>query len=282
MRDKFIYRNGVVTEDGKVDLEERGFQFGDGIYEVIEVREGKLLFFAQHFARLKRSCAAIQIEHGLQEETFKAQLKELLTKNSCDDGMVYIQLTRGTYPRDHAFPQPSGAPGVYAYTVQKDFANMWSLPATAVLADDIRWLRCDIKSLNLLGSVLAKQKAAEAGADEAILHREGIVTEGSSTNVFIVKNGYLQTHPASHLILSGVTRSLVLKIAADEGIPVLEKAFTTEELFSADEVFFTATTQRIRPILSIDGTTISTEPGPVTEVLQKGMQTLLQKELQER
>jgi D-alanine transaminase len=138
---------------------------------------------------------------------------------------------------------------------------------------DIRWLRCDIKSLNLLGAVLAKQEAADQGCQEAILVRDGIVTEGSSTNIFIVKNGTLQTHPANHLILHGITRKLTLKLADELAIPVNETPFTPRELLEADECFLTSTTMEITPIVRVDGNTIGTgEPGPVTRRLQESFE----------
>ncbi|TDQ40336.1 D-amino-acid transaminase [Aureibacillus halotolerans] len=279
MRNSLIYVNGTFTEQPTIDVEERGFQFGDGIYEVVAVKAGRLLFTRDHFNRLENSCAALRIQHGFTYQTFEKAMNELVEKTHCENGMVYIQVTRGTASRNHAFPSPTTVGCCYAYTMSNASSAHALQEGKAITLADIRWLRCDIKSLNLLGSVLAKQEASESGADEAILHREGIVTEGSSTNVFVVNDGILYTHPANHLILNGITRQYVIKLAKEAGHQVVEEPFSIQFLEQADEVFITSTTQRIRPITTLNAKKLTDAPGSLTSKLQQALQATILNEL---
>lgn len=256
--------------EAAVDPQDRGYYFGDGIYEVFRIYGGKLFEREAHMTRLARSAGELRIPLPFSLERIGGLLEELLQKDPVEDGTLYLQITRGIAPRTHAFP-PEGTPSVLTGYVTELKRPLAKLKAGIRLAavPDIRWLRCDIKTLNLLGNVLAKQEASEKGADEALLHRNGTVTECSSSNVMIVKDGVIRTHPADNLILHGVTRALVLKLAEEEGLPYREEAFTLEELLTADEAFITGTTSEVTPVTAVDTRAVGDGvPGPVTRRLQ--------------
>ncbi len=267
-----LYGDRILKRDEvQIDIEDRAYQFGDGVYEVIRVYAGKPFCMQEHLERLEKSAAAIRLRLPEPVSKIRELLLRLLEVEGMRDGNLYLQVSRGVAPRNHAFPpdikaqlvaytQPSGRP-------VRELEN----GVRAITTQDIRWLRCDIKSLNLLGAVLAKQQAVERGAHEAILIRDGFVTEGSSTNIFGVKAGTLYTHPADHLILHGITRKITLDVARESGIPVREEALAEEELKQCEEVFLTSTTMEICPIVEIDGTPVGTgRPGPITRRLQEG------------
>ncbi|KMY51307.1 D-amino-acid transaminase [Peribacillus loiseleuriae] len=263
----------------KVEFEDRGYQFGDGVYEVIRVYNGKLFTSEMHLTRLIESANKISIKIPYTVEEIEAQLKELVAENEIAFGTVYMQFTRGVSPRNHPFPSTDVAPVYVAYTKEVPYNGALKPGAKAITIEDIRWLRCDIKSLNLLGNILAKQKAAETGCFEAIQHRGSTVTEGSSSNISIVVNGELKTHPATNLILNGITRQVMLKICEDLGVAYKEEAFTLEELVVADEVIMTSTTAEITPITEIDGQSIgSGEPGTVTRQIQQAFHAELERQ----
>ena len=260
----------LPKEEVRISPDDRGYYFGDGFYEVFRVYNGKLYEPEAHFARLARTSEGIRIPLPYGIEELHAKLKELIALNSLSEGTVYLQITRGSAPRAQPFPTPS-RPFLHAYTkpLERPLAAM-EAGIRAATVEDIRWLRCDYKTLNLLGNVLAKQQALDAGADEAILHRGGSVTECSASNVMIVKDGIIVTHPADNLILHGVTRAVVLRLARAAELPAEERPFTVEELREADEAFITGTTVEITPVVSVDGRTIgSGSAGPVTRRLQR-------------
>lgn len=263
--------NGTLVDRGEasVDIEDRGYQFGDGIYEVVRVYGGRLFTSEMHLKRLYSSAEKLSLHIPYTMEQLTAQLEALVAANQLHTGIVYLQFTRGVAKRKHHFPETSETTFVaYTSEVERPLEKMRK-GVKAVLAEDIRWLRCDIKSLNLLGNVLAKQKAAENGAYEAIQHRGETVTEGSSSNVFIVKDGVLLTHPATNLILNGITRQVVFGICGKEGIPFREEPFTVEDLCTADEVLITSTTSEVMPVVDIDGKPVAGgTPGTVTLKLQ--------------
>lgn len=261
--DQFLPR-----EEGKVDIEDRGYQFGDGIYEAIRVYNGRFFLLDLHMKRLERSSKELRLALPYGIDQLTRNLEVLIEKNNIIEGEVYFQITRGDAPRNHIFPQSSKSVlmGSAGNLKREDIVRPEGIKAS--LQDDIRWLRCDIKTLNLLGNVLAKQKAYENGAEEAIFHRGNIVTEGGSCNAFIVKDGILITHPADHFILNGITRIHVLDIAKRLGIPVQERTFTTSELLAADEAFITSTGVEVTPVVQVDDKFIgSGKPGPVTKRL---------------
>jgi D-alanine transaminase len=264
--------NGEFVErsNAKVDIEDRGYQFGDGIYEVIRIYNGKMFTVKEHLERFFRSAESISISLEFTIEQLAAQLQELIVKSNLKLGIIYMQATRGVAPRTHAFPAKKVPSILVAYTkeLERPLQKLEN-GVQAILVEDIRWLRCDIKSLNLLGNVLAKQKASENGCYEAIQSRGQEVTEGSSSNIFIVKNGVIYTHVSDNLILKGITKDVILNICADNGIQLEERTFTREELAAADEVFLSSTTSEVMPVIAIDGKAFNNgEPGPVTRNLQ--------------
>lgn len=260
----------IPRSEAKVDIEDRGYQFGDGIYEVIRVYGGKTFYLEDHLLRLEKSAREIRLPLPWDVQLLTERINRLVEANRLQDGTIYMQITRGAAPRNHAFPEKT-EPVLVAYTAEAPRpAAMLKDGIRTCTLQDIRWLRCDIKSLNLLGAVLAKQEALERGCKEAILVRDGTVTEGSASNVFMVKNGILYTHPANNLILHGITRAIVLKCAEETGISVKEEAFSVDSLYNADEVFITGTTVEVCPVTHIDDRKIGEgAPGPLTRRLQQ-------------
>lgn len=262
-----LYNDTFLTrEQGKVDMEDRGYQFGDGIYEALRVYNGKMFLLDLHMKRLARSARELRLTLPYDTDHLAENLDKLIKENKMENGYVYFQITRGAIARKHRFPEKTIScvlTGSVEETSQDEDLHAEGIKAS--LVDDIRWLRCDIKTLNLLGNVLANQDAFEKGADEAILHRDGVVTEGSTCNVFIVKDGTLITHPANHFILNGITRIFVLELANRLGIPVEERTYTTEELLNADEAFITSTGVRVTPVVQIDDHLVRDgKPGQIT------------------
>jgi D-alanine transaminase len=263
----------VKREEVQIDIEDRGYQFGDGVYEVIRVYHGKPFQLDEHLERLERSLNEIRLALPYPMEDFKHLLQQLLDKDPVTDGIIYLQVTRGNALRSHAFPSEAKSV-VTAYT--REMPRPTKSLAEGIgahLTNDIRWLRCDIKSLNLLGNVLAKQEALDNDCGEALFHRGDIVTEGSSSNVFIKKDGAWLTHPANHLILNGITRRFVMRLMADLEMPVKEEAFKIADLLNADEVIITSTTQEVMPVVSIDGEPVGNgEVGEWTRSLQNAFE----------
>lgn len=253
----------------RVDLEDRGYQFGDGVYEVIRFYEQKPYELDAHLRRLRDSAAAIRIPLPTTKEQLAANIDRLLKQCGCQNGIIYLQLTRGVAPRGHLFPEPA-QPVLTGYVTPVERpVDALQNGITAVTKEDIRWLRVDIKTINLLPNTLAKQEAHEAGAQEAIFVRDGFVTEGSSSNVFGIRAGICYTHPANHFILNGITRRVVLRLLDAANIPVKEEAVSKEELYDMDELFITSTVQEVCPVVRVDGRTIGNgQPGPITRQLQ--------------
>ncbi|MED1745966.1 MULTISPECIES: D-amino-acid transaminase [Brevibacillus] len=270
-----LYVDGkwVGTDELTVHPEDRGYNFGDGVYEVVRIYKGKMYQWEGHLTRLFRSAREIMLDLPWTAEELSAIAHELLAKNnitSADDATLYLQVTRGVSPRVHDIPKGI-RPVIMGFVRRKErpLADM-KKGLSAQLVEDIRWLRCDIKTLNLLGAVMVKQYAKDAGAQESILHRSGIVTECSAANVFVVKDNELYTHPANHLILNGITRLDVIALAKANGIIVHEEPFTVDFLKQADEVFATGTTVEVMPIISVDGQAVGGgKIGPVVEKLQQ-------------
>lgn len=269
--DEFIREN-----DLNISKEDRGYQFGDGIYEVIRVYGGDLFTAEQHIDRFYESAEKIKIVVPYTKDVFHKLMYDLVEMNEIETGQVYVQITRGDAIRQHHFPA-AAEPVLVAYTktVERPLELMQA-GVKAKFIEDIRWLRCDIKSLNLLGSVLAKQEAHDAGCYEAVLHRGDIVTEGSSTNMYGLKDGVLYTHPATNLILNGITRRVILELCKNLGIKVNEVAFTKEQALQMDEFFLSSTTAEIVPIIEIDGHKIAEgQPGTITKQLQQAFEANL-------
>ncbi|MBX9973395.1 D-amino-acid transaminase [Cytobacillus firmus] len=279
---EYVILNGDLIErsEAKVDIEDRGYQFGDGVYEVIRVYNGKMFTAMEHLERLLESGKKIELNIPYSSEQLKQMLAEMIERNNLELGIVYMQFSRGTSPRNHAYPGADVAPVLTAYTreTSRPVESMRN-GVKASLIEDIRWLRCDIKSLNLLGNIMAKQKAAQSGCFEAIQHRGDTVTEGSSSNIAIVKDGTLYTHPATNLILNGITRRKINEICRENGVALEESAFTKDDLLDADEVFMSSTSAEITPITEIEGKPIGNgSPGPITNKLQNLFEEAIEKQ----
>ena len=272
---RVAYVNGVYQPHGQavIHVEDRGFQFADGVYEVWSVFDGRLADFDGHLTRLKRSLTELKIDIPMSDGALSRVLNETIRRNRVRNGIVYLQVTRGTASRDHAFPR-SVAPSVVVTARTIDLSKGEALAkngAAGVTQPDIRWGRCDIKTVGLLPNVLAKQAAREKGAYECLMVDEmGLVTEGSSTNAWIVdEHGRLRTRDAQANILKGVTRTALMKLAEAEGIELEERAFTVEEAKRAREVFVTAASSFVMPLVSLDGARIGDgRPGPVATRLR--------------
>ncbi|MGN1402655.1 MAG: D-amino-acid transaminase [Bacillus sp. (in: firmicutes)] len=269
--EKIVWNGKLIDrKDVKVDIEDRGYQFGDGVYEMVRVYNGQLFTLTEHLGRLVESAAKVKIEIPYTVQQMEDMLKELVQENQLTWGTVYVQVSRGVAPRNHLFP--TGGEGITFVAnsahLDRPVQNLQN-GVKAKTVEDIRWLKCDIKSLNLLGNLLAKQEAYDRGCYEAIQHRGEIVTEGSSSNISIVKNGIVKTHNANNLILNGIVRQVMMKLGRKNGIQIEETPFTLEELFGAEEVFMTSTTAEIMPIIEVDGKRIGNgTPGELTRKLQ--------------
>lgn len=274
-----IYLNGeyVASERAALSVDDRGFLFGDGIYEGVRAIRGRLFEWGAHAARLADGLGGLRIELGADRIAALAGIGEqLVAKNglAADEAFLYIAVTRGAAPRAHHFPPPGTRPTVYASATRLvPRAELKRSGARAITFEDMRWARCDWKTLNLLGTVLARQAAVEAGAFEAILVRDGVVTEGAATTVFAVVDGALRTHPLGHRILPSVTRKVVVECAAELGIAVHETAVSAAELRRADEIFVCGTTTDVMPVVSIDGAAVASgAPGPISARLAAALE----------
>lgn len=271
-QDEFYEKENVL-----ISPDDRGYYFGDGVYEVFRVYNGRLFEAEGHYRRLEKSARDVRIPLPYSIERLDELLNRLIKVNNLAEGTVYMQITRGAAPRTHPFPKQT-EPILMAYCTEmaRPLQTM-EQGITAITADDIRWLRCDLKTLNLLPNVLAKQNALDQGVNEVILHRSGVVTECSASNLFIVSQGELRTHPADNLILHGITRAVVLRLAHEAGIPAREAAFTLDDLRSADETFITGTTTEITSVVAVDRAPVGQGvPGPVTRKLQQSFSELVQ------
>lgn len=277
---EIVYLNGkfVPYEQALIPIEDRGNLFADGIYEVVRFYGGHPFLMKAHMERLERSAAEIRLPAVDIEALTQAGL-ETVRQNGIGDGSLYIQVTRGPAPRNHAFP-PDPRPTVFmiARPLDRPAADLREQGAACITVPDIRWLRCDIKSIGLLPNVLGKQQAKEAGALEALFVRDGIVTEGTSSNVFAVKEGRIVTHPDGEHILPGITKRLVLAIAKEQGIEIVEGALKEEELEDVDELFISSTTVEVMAVVSVDGRQVGDgKPGPVTKALQAKYDELVER-----
>ena len=274
-RPAFVYLNGKIVprEQAAFDVEDRASHFGDGVYEFLRYNNGHAFEMDRHVERLRNSLAAIHIDPSIAD-TLAAASDRLLRENGLTESKAYWHISRGSAPRDHAVPRQI-APTVLILNYPVAAIDFTQPPKAirTILHDDLRWHQCWIKSLNLLPNVLAKTRAIEAGATEAILHRQGSVTEGTSSNVLIVQDGVLRTHPANHLILHGITRAIILELAGAMGLRVREEAFTIDELLGANEAFITSTTMNVTAISQVDAQLIG--HGDVGSVTHKLHQRLI-------
>jgi D-alanine transaminase len=284
---RIAYVNGryVPHRDARVHVEDRGYQFADGVYEVCTVRRGVPMEEKGHLDRLERSLREMRIEMPMGRAAFSLAMRETIRRNLVEDGIVYLQVTRGVAPRDHPFPtKPVRAAVVMTARNSKPAPAAWIEDGVkAIVVPDIRWGRRDIKTVGLLPNCMAKQAARERGAYEAILvDADGVVTEGSSTNVWIVtEGGALVTRPPSNEILNGVTRLEIIKLAAEEGVRFEERAFTLEELRRAREVFVTSASSFVMPVTEVDDRPVANgKPGGISTKLRAAYLRHMEKQAQ--
>ncbi|MEW2921784.1 aminotransferase class IV [Muricauda sp. ANG21] len=272
-----IFLNGKVISgvDAAISVFDRGFLFGDGIYEVMVQLENGLFYSDAHWQRLQQNLEKIGIGYNVAE--MEAYLNPLLMAGNLLNKpcLIYIQVTRGVAPRKHSFPKDV-PPTTMMYALPYSLPHINTKNVYAILRSDNRWLRCDIKSISLLGNVMANERAMEENAEEAVLVRDGFITEGSHTNIFFVKSGKVYTHPANQLILDGITRKIVLKLCEDLDIPVMEKAIGVDQIDGMDEAFLTGTTTQIASIAQLGDHTYHAPDtiGPVTKKLQEAFAEL--------
>jgi len=274
---RIAYVNGryLSRSEAKVSVEDRGYQFADGVYEVCEVRGGHLIDERRHMARLDRSLGELQITRPMSPAALKVVLRETVRQNRVRDGIVYVQVTRGVARRDFPFPSRDTRPSLVVTARSNDLERLEQIAAegiAVITVPDMRWQRVDIKSVALLPNVLAKQSAREQGAREAWLtDAEGRITEGASSNAWIVnRDGKLITHPLGHDILPGITRSVVIDAIKAQGLAFEERAFTLEEAYAAREAFVTSASQIVLPVVSINCRPVGNgAPGLIATALRR-------------
>ena len=274
---RIVYVNGryLPPAQAKVSVEDRAYQFADGVYEVCEVRAGRLVDERRHMARLDRSLSELRIPRPMSPAALSIVLRETVRRNRVHDGIVYVQVSRGVARRDFAFPAAGTKPSLVVSARRNDLARLEQLAAdgiAVITVPDMRWSRVDIKSVALLPNVLAKQTARESGAREAwLVDEQGRVTEGASSNAWIVgRDGKLITHPFGRDILPGITRSVVVDVLKAQGIAFEERPFTVEEAYAAREAFITSASQIVLPVVSIDGRPVGNgAPGLIATGLRR-------------
>lgn len=271
MVDGIVWLNGELTDfsSAKISLEDRGYEFGDGIYEVIRVYNQQPFALTEHLARLEDSAAGIELGLPLSAAEFAGLVHTLLERSEIPNAEVYIQVTRGAARRNHIFPE--NAKPTIVVGVRKSLETpreLWATGCRAVTLPDERWARCNLKTICLLPNVLAKNRARRAGAHEALLIRDGLLTEGTTCNVFLCHGHELITPVADNRILPGITRAVTIRIARDAGLNVIERDIKAEELFEAQEVFITSTSLELMPVVQIDDRRIGGgQPGDLNKNL---------------
>ncbi|MDV4164164.1 D-amino-acid transaminase [Rhizobium leguminosarum] len=274
---RIAYVNGryVKHSDASVHIEDRGYQFGDGVYEVCEVRHGYIVDLTRHLNRLDRSLGELRIAWPMSRAALTQVIRETLRRNHVRNGLFYMQVTRGVARRDHVFPAEGTPPSLVITAKSTDAKIIAAKNANGIKAItlvDNRWDRVDIKSVGLLPNAMARQQAKEAGAQEAIyVDGDGMVKEGAATNVWIVDpDGTLVTRPAEHGILRGITRTTLMDVAAKLGLQIAERSFSVSEMLAAREVFLTAATSICFPVVSVDGQAIANgHPGSVSQKVRE-------------
>ena len=265
----FINGTFVPMAEAKVSIEDRGFQFGDGVYEVIRTYKGRPFELKAHLTRLDRSATALDLKQPYSHDDWARHILEGISRAAYPEAKIYVQITRGVAPRDHAYSDD--ATPTVVMTVREFHPLDRSVQAAgveAITTEDIRWGRCDIKSVNLLANVLARQQVKQAQVFEAIFVNEGLVTEGAVSNVMVVQGGIVVTAPQGPRILSGITRTVVLDLARSEGLPVQERFVSQADIYEADEVFLTGTTVEVLAVIRVDGKVIGDgRPGPIAQRL---------------
>lgn len=273
-----VYLNGefMPLAEAKVSVLDRGFLFGDGIYEVIPVYGARLFRLPHHLQRLEQSLAAIGLANPLSLPQWQGLLEALVARNGGGDQSLYLQLTRGVAERDHRFPANT-PPTVFAMSSPIAVTTEAPAPSRAITATDIRWQLCHIKAITLLPNILLRQQATDAGADEAIMVREGEVTEGTASNIFVVRDGLITTPPAGQWLLPGITRDLVVELCQRHHIPCQERRIEAATLHQADEIWLTSSTREIVPVIALNGQPIANgRPGPIWQRVSRHYQAYKQ------
>ena len=269
----FLNGEFMPIDEATVPIEDRGLQFADGVYEVVATYGGQPYAMPAHLQRLERSLAELRIELDIRNYSLEGVIAEAIRRSGYADAMVYIQITRGVASRHHEFPHPPVTPTVIVTVKALEHipSEIYEAGVEVISYPDLRWKRCDIKSISLLANVLAKQQAKQAGAYEAILvDEEGRVTEGSSTSVFCVRDGVLKVPPSGPHILPSITRAVLLDVAGQTGISVAEGFYGLEDLKSSDEVMLAGTTAEALGVIQVDDVVVgSGRPGPVTQSLRE-------------
>jgi D-alanine transaminase len=275
MMNAFVNGQYLASEDACLNIEDRGSLFGDGVYEYFKVYDGKVFQLPEHLKRLRYSAGELELPVPFSDEDATLVVRTLIKNTGMNHGGIYLHLTRGTVPRAHLFPE-NCRPNYFMVAREAEPLppSLYKSGVDCVLLPDERWKRCDIKSLNLLANVLAKEKAKRMGAYDAILHSGQMVTESTSSSVLAVFDGVLTAPPAGPWILPGITRQTVLALAREIGIPVAERFFDCDELKNADEVLLTSTRIDVLPVTTVDGQPIG-GPGPVAHRLKVAMDGLL-------
>ena len=277
-----FYLNGqyVPREQALIPVEDRGFIFGDGIYEGVRYAAGRLFEWDAHAERMANGLTGLRIPFGAEQvAALKGVQEKLVRENGLEDGeaFLYLEVTRGAAPRTHNFPTAPVSPTVFVsaskFVVSRPLREQGG---KAISYPDLRWKRRDWKTVNLLGNVLARQAAAEAGAYEAILNEDGIITEGAATNVFAVLDGMLRTHPLSQRILPGITRQVILELLAEHGVALDETPIPADQLASASEIFVCGSTTDVTPIVTLDGRPVGNgQPGVITVKVREAFEARL-------
>lgn len=272
-----VYLNGeyMLLENAKISVLDRGFVFGDGVYEVVPCYGGKAFRLKEHLQRLEASLHGIKLENPLKPHEWAHIFSTLIATETAADLSIYLQITRGVAPRDHAFPTDV-SPTVFVMIKPLPPLDAKSLQegVAAITLDDIRWRYCHLKTIALLPNILLRQQALESGATEAILVREGYLTEGTASNIFVVCQGKILTPPKGPFLLPGITRDLVLELAHSHQIPAFEEPISLAQLNSAEEVWLTSSTKEVLAITRLDGRPVgNATPGPLWDKMYKILQT---------
>lgn len=271
VRTVFVSGEYLPETEGKVSIFDRGFLFADGVYEVTAVVNGKLVDYGPHMERLERSLKELHMDWPCTRDELDDMHRQMVSRNNLKEGIIYMQVTRGAADRAFNFPK-AAKPTLIAFTQEMKLAdNPNAVTGIKVITTpDIRWARRDIKTVMLLAPVLGKQAAYEQGAQEAWMVENGFVTEGTSSNAYIVKDGKVITRGLSNEILAGCTRRSLFRLAKEHGVDIIERKFTAEEAYAADEAFLTSASQFVMPIVEIDGHRIGGgQPGPVVRKLRE-------------
>ena len=275
------YLNGefLPLDQAKVSVLDRGFIFGDGVYEVIPAYSRRAFRLPEHLKRLQHSLDSVRLANPMTDSEWTRLIGELIKRSASDDQSVYLQVTRGVARRDHAFPRDA-KPTVFMMSgpLSTPPAEQIDNGVPCITATDFRWLKCDVKSVSLLGNCLLRQAAAEAGAVEVVLFRDGYLTEASASNVFVVRDGKLLAPPKNHLILPGITYDVVLELAGSIGLPVELREITEAEVRGADELWVTSSTKEVLAVTRLDGKPVGRgRPGEVFKVIHQAYQEFKRK-----